>query len=136
MKQIFVFVLTFLVITISSAEEKSKDHCAGAKTQADMDQCVQVNRQEIEKDLAGFIDAYEKRLTAEQAQLFEKAQAAWDHYRTRSCEFNTIHSLGGSAHAMALTICMTEKARERLDELRTLSRCKEGDLGCPFFENK
>lgn len=132
MKKIITIAFACLLIGISSAAEKSQDDCADAATQADMDHCVHLQQILIEKELAELIKSFAKRVTPDQMHRFQQAQSAWVQYRKFSCEFNTANSAGGSAHAMALTICMNEKAKARLAELRSLSTCKEGDLDCPF----
>lgn len=128
-----VIALALLAINIASAAGEA-DRCMDAMTQEDINRCVQSNRQQIEKELAYFIEAYKRKLTAQQVCLFENAQAAWEKYRAASCEFNTSNIAGGSAHAMGVAGCMREKAEVRLAELGASSKCKEGDLGCPAWD--
>jgi uncharacterized protein YecT (DUF1311 family) len=132
MKKTIMFVIAFLIIAYTSFAED----CDNAITQSEINQCVGLKRQQKERELADFIKMYKKRLDSSQVHHFKKAQDAWEQYRSTSCEFNTYDTTGGSAHMMEYMICMTEKAKARLSELRALANCTEGDLGCSSTKNK
>jgi uncharacterized protein YecT (DUF1311 family) len=105
--------------------------CAKAQTQADINQCA---GQDLEQETARInrtYRAYLQRLDAGQQQQLKAVQLAWIKFKDLACQFESAGVAGGSAHPAVLANCLAEKTRQRNQELEALSRCQEGDLGCP-----
>ena len=105
--------------------------CAALKNQAEMNQCYGKLNQAADAELADTYKKLEARLREPAARaLLDAAQKSWRDYRERECAFETAGSQGGSAQAMALAICLTEKTGARVEELARQLNCPEGDLTC------
>jgi hypothetical protein len=58
------------------------------------------------------------------------AQNAWIKYRDLSCDFETSGAREGSVFQMVLSLCLTEKTRSRIEEIKKQRICEEGDVSC------
>lgn len=105
--------------------------CQHPQTQVEMNECALTV---LKREKISINDTYGKlnsRLNSVQKQQLKKAQLAWIKYRDLACQFEASGVAGGSAHAMILTSCITEKTRQRNLELKVLIECQEGNLSCP-----
>ncbi|HMG50827.1 MAG TPA: lysozyme inhibitor LprI family protein [Inquilinus sp.] len=59
------------------------------------------------------------------------AQRAWIAYRDAECDFITSGAAGGTIRPMLQTMCLEQVTTKRVDELKPLLECEEGDLSCP-----
>lgn len=105
--------------------------CNNSSTQSDMDQCATQALNQADAELNQTYIDYRNRLNKAQQNQIRDVQLAWIKYRDLSCKYASSSSTGGSAHGMALQSCLTEKTRQRTQELKALASCPEGDLSCP-----
>ena len=105
--------------------------CSTGKTQLDINECVAAEYQKADKELNRVYSAYRARLDDQQKQLLKDAQVAWLKYRDLSCKFESADVSGGSAYSMVLQSCLIEKTKARIEDLKKLGNCQEGDLSCP-----
>jgi uncharacterized protein YecT (DUF1311 family) len=59
------------------------------------------------------------------------AQRSWVLFRDAECAFQSAGTEGGSAHLMAVNMCLDDQTRARTKTLRDYLKCKEGELSCP-----
>ena len=59
------------------------------------------------------------------------AQRAWIAYRDAECNFLTSGSQDGSVYPMLQAQCLDELTSKRVDDLKALLTCEEGDMSCP-----
>lgn len=105
--------------------------CDSPSTQLDINACAGETHAKADGELNRVYAAYRKRLPEGQAQQLKQAQLAWIKFRDTSCVFESSGVETGSAHAMVYQGCLTAKTKERVQALKALSSCKEGDLSCP-----
>lgn len=104
--------------------------CNNAGTQAQMEQCAAQALNQADTELNQTYVDYRNRLDQRQQDQIRDVQLAWIKYRDLSCKYAS-SDVGGSAHALALQTCLTEKTQERTREIKALTTCPEGDLTCP-----
>lgn len=114
-------------VSSSSSEALS---CDNAGTQAQMEQCATQALNQADTELNQTYVDYRNRLDQRQQNQIRDVQLAWIKYRDLSCKYAS-SDISGSAHALALQTCLTEKTQERTRELKALATCPEGELTCP-----
>jgi uncharacterized protein YecT (DUF1311 family) len=126
------WLLLFLVLIASSTQaSEPSGTCPNSRTQSELNDCSAKMARAADASLQKFIATYKKRLDPQQIQLFNSANSDWIRYRASSCKFESSAVLGGSVYPMTFDLCIAFKSDQRLQELRKLSRCPEGDLSCP-----
>ncbi len=115
----------FIMPAIAFAE-----NCENAKTQTDMNACVYQEYQALDQKLNKAYSEYRSLLMPSQKRQLKEVQLAWIKFRDLSCTFESSGVEGGSIQPFIKGSCLTEKTRDRLNEITRLSNCKEGDL-CP-----
>jgi uncharacterized protein YecT (DUF1311 family) len=131
----YLFLLAIFYFGAARAASREPEACSESRTQLELNECAERGWKEADRQLAEFESGYMKRLEAQQLSLYQSAQAAWVAYRQATCEFESIGVLGGSAYPEAFADCMASKARSKLQELRELAACSEGDYACPAWSN-
>ena len=104
--------------------------CNNAGTQAEMEQCATQALNQADAELNQAYVDYRNRLDQRQQDLIRDVQLAWIKYRDLSCKYASA-DVSGSARALALQTCLTEKTQERTQEIKALANCPEGELTCP-----
>ncbi len=94
------------------------DPCANAMTQADMTACSGKALEQANATLAKVYDALLKDLDADHKPILQKAEAAWETFRTAECELQGSQNLGGSIYPMVVSDCGTTMANQRVAALR------------------
>ena len=107
--------------------------CQNAQTQAEMNQCASTELNRATKQINQTYYDLRAKLNSTQKQQLKEVQLAWIKFKNLACEFEASGVEGGSAHSMTLAACLTEKSRQRNQELETLVNCQEGDLSCPAW---
>ncbi|MDR3352067.1 MAG: lysozyme inhibitor LprI family protein [Zoogloeaceae bacterium] len=105
--------------------------CGNAQTQLEMNECAVKEYEEVDKDLNAIYASFRTSLDSEHKNALKEAQNAWIKFRDLSCALETLGSIGGSIYQMELNICLAEKTRARINEIKKLSGCEEGDISCP-----
>jgi len=59
------------------------------------------------------------------------AQRAWIAFRDADCTFRAASVEGGSIHPMVVTLCRKDVTDQRIQTLKPLLSCQEGDTSCP-----
>ena len=129
--------ILFMVMAVGGGGASAQsDPCAGAETQADINECVGQTYQKADAQLNAAYKKVAARLRADESQhkRLVAAQREWIKFRDAECAFATANSDGGSAHSMALAACLTELTQQRANQLDKYLQCPEGDLGCPISE--
>ena len=115
----------------SSAEDRPSVDCEDAVTQADINQCADLEYQEADKALneqwartkevlAGWdadIDAPNRGAVAD----LTKAQRAWITYRDAQCDATGYSVWGGSLYQAVILGCLARVTRNRTTELKELA---------------
>jgi uncharacterized protein YecT (DUF1311 family) len=86
------------------------------------------------QELKAVIASYRPRLGQSQQLLFDKSQEAWDRYRDAFCEFYSSGSVASTSHPVVFLECLEFFTRDRLETLKLLITCKEGDRRCPVLK--
>ena len=126
--------LALLFLLVSFRAEAGVAACDKVMSQRDLNQCAVMSAKVADASLEKFYRSYEKRLSAEQIELFHSANSGWLNYRKAYCVFESSGVEGGSVYPFIFANCMTEQSKNRLKEMQELSRCKEGDLSCPAWQ--
>ncbi|MDR0716582.1 MAG: lysozyme inhibitor LprI family protein [Azoarcus sp.] len=106
------------------------EDCGVLEKQADMNRCHASEYKAADRTLNDVYASYRATLDETRKKSLANAQNAWIKYRDLSCDFETSGAKGGSVFQMALSICLTEKTRARIEEIKKLSVCEEGDVSC------
>ncbi|MBK4716674.1 MULTISPECIES: lysozyme inhibitor LprI family protein [Tenebrionibacter/Tenebrionicola group] len=106
--------------------------CGNIQTQQEMNACAAAEYQKADQNLNETYQAILQRATPQQRQLLAEAEQAWIRVRDADCKFVSSGAVGGSAQALVLNQCLTDKTRERINFLSALTQCDEGDLSCPL----
>ncbi|MBV4412142.1 DUF1311 domain-containing protein [Enterobacteriaceae bacterium YMB-R22] len=106
--------------------------CGNIQTQQEMNACAAAEYQKADQNLNETYQAILQRATPQQRQLLAEAEQAWIKVRDADCKFVSSGAVGGSAQALVLNQCLTDKTRERINFLSALTQCDEGDLSCPL----
>lgn len=107
--------------------------CQNPQTQTDMNQCASLDLDRETKTINKTYNDLRKKLNHSQKQQLKELQLAWIKFKDLACEFEASGVEGGSAHSMVMAGCLTEKTRQRNEELKVLGNCQEGDLSCPAW---
>jgi uncharacterized protein YecT (DUF1311 family) len=105
-----------------------------AQSQVEMTRKSAAHATRVERELSRAIDAYRKRLSSDQRAMFDESQRQWRQYRDSLCKFEASGVSGGSAEPMVIGECVAARTAERLQYIRRLSNCEEGDLSCPAWK--
>jgi uncharacterized protein YecT (DUF1311 family) len=132
MKHFWILLFLVLIVPSTQASEPS-GICPNSRTQSELNDCASKMAKSADASLQKFYATYMKRLDPQQIQLFNSANSDWATYRLSYCKFESSGVLGGSAYPMTLDLCIASQSHARLQELRKLSRCSEGDLSCPAW---
>ena len=108
----------------------SAENCDVLQKQADMNRCHVSEYKAADKMLNDVYASYRATLGDIQKKSLTNAQLAWIKYRDLSCDFETTNAKGSSMFQMLLSICLTEKTRSRIEEIKKLHFCEEGDVSC------
>ena len=105
----------------------------GDQTQTGLTGCANASYQASDRALNAVYKDIVARLAtdAPARKLLADSQKAWIAFRDAECAFKVSSSLGGSIYPMEMAICLDERTRARLGELRAYLKCEEGDLSCP-----
>ena len=109
--------------------------CGDQTTQSGMNQCAYGEYQKSNKELNEVYRAYRSRLDANQKQQLKDVQLVWVKYRDLTCDFESSGVKGGSVYPFIRQSCLTKMTRARLQEIKFLAHCEEGDLSCPASKN-
>jgi uncharacterized protein YecT (DUF1311 family) len=131
------FFYVFLAVSLSAFVFSSSAYSADCKNvfgQTEMNECFRQEFQAADKRLNKIYSEYQTRLTKAQKRQLKAAQLTWIKFRDQSCDFQASSTQGGSAYQMVRYMCLTEKTRLRVKELKQLATCEEGDLSCPAWK--
>ncbi|ANN76412.1 lysozyme inhibitor LprI family protein [Bordetella flabilis] len=121
-----------LFLAVASAAHAASS-CEQAANQAALNQCVGQAYKDSDAELNKVYTTVMGRLKDDKAlsRRLVAAQRAWVAFRDAECGFQTAGTEGGSAHSMAVAMCLDGQTRARTDTLRTYLECEEGSLNCP-----
>jgi uncharacterized protein YecT (DUF1311 family) len=129
----FWLLLFFVLIAPGTQASEPSGICPNSRTQSELNDCSSKMAKVADASLQKFYATYMKHLDPQQIQLFNSANSDWIRYRLSYCKFESSGALGGSAYPMVFDLCMASQSDKRLQELRKLSLCREGDLSCPAW---
>jgi uncharacterized protein YecT (DUF1311 family) len=104
-----------------------------AQTQLDLDRRAGETLAQLSRQLDATVANYRARLSGDKLQLFDRSQAVWVQFRKAACAFQSSGAAGGSVQPMVSALCYADYTRNRLQELKYLSTCEEGDVSCPAW---
>lgn len=126
MKKI-VFALIALLPTTSAFSA----NCDNAQTQLEMNQCAAQSYQKIDAELTAIYKKLSETAKDEQRNMLQTSQKKWIEFRDADCKFLSSGVEGGSAHSMILSNCLASMTESRIETLKSVLNCEEGDLSCP-----
>ncbi len=91
-----------------------------AQTQAEMNQTANKDYQLVDAELNKVYKELIKLLDEKEKQLLIKAQIDWLKFRDSHCEFETNESEGGSIQPLMYSTCLTERTKNRIDDLKSI----------------
>jgi uncharacterized protein YecT (DUF1311 family) len=93
-----------------------------AVTQGDLNNCSNIRRDEMEKQMTGLVNAIKERRpnAGEEFKTFLKFQSEWENFTQRECLFRSGYgkSYSGSMALMNYNECLVQKYEDRLRELQ------------------
>jgi uncharacterized protein YecT (DUF1311 family) len=104
--------------------------CKKAATQMDMDYCAGLDFKAADAKLNALYQEMMAKYDGADKEKLKVAEKAWLAYRDAECDFETAQSQGGTIHPMIVTMCLTDKTKARLKELKRQFQCDEGDTSC------
>ena len=104
--------------------------CAAPATQKRMNECAYEDFLVATASYAEGHKAVASKLPGKQRELFLRSQKAWMAYRTAACDFESSGVQGGSVQGTVKWQCAARITRARVNELRAMGNCPEGDLAC------
>ncbi|MCX5567856.1 lysozyme inhibitor LprI family protein [Kaistia nematophila] len=126
------FVL-IAAMTLAGLPAAQAVDCDNAEDQATMTACADMALKATDRQLNTTYQAITRRLAddPDTAKQLVAAQRAWIAFRDAECDFRSSGVSGGSAYPMVRAACLDGLTRTRLDQLKTLLACQEGDMNCP-----
>ena len=103
---------------------------ARPQSQLDLDQAAGAKFRAADKALNLAYDKLLDKISPAGQKALIGAQRLWIRFRDEECDFETMGSLGGSVHSMAVTVCRTRLTRARLADIEAQVNCGEGDISC------
>lgn len=124
-------VLLAIACGLPTAQAADKLDCNNAITQGDMNECAYRDLKREDQALNAAYNAYRARLSATQKEQLKNVQLAWIKYRDLACTYDSSGVEGGSVHLLIYTQCIMRRTHQRLEEIKALANCGDGDLNCP-----
>lgn len=120
-------------MTIAGVSAATAMDCDNAPDQATMNVCADKALKATDARLNSVYRAITRRLADDPDTLKQlvTAQRAWIAFRDAECTFRSSGTSGGSAYPMVYATCLDGLTRSRLDALKELISCQEGDMSCP-----
>jgi uncharacterized protein YecT (DUF1311 family) len=72
------------------------------------------------------------KLPSEQVAKLREAQQTWLRFREQECAFETMRTVGESAHRLAETYCRTRFTEERINHLEADLKCRDANHSCVY----
>jgi len=117
--------LLILCATIFSQNQKGKDPCAHAQSQAEMTMCWGKEHKAADARLNEAYRRFMAKLNDEEKAQLKKAQLAWITYRDANCDFVADQYKGGTMRPMIAAICLAETTNNRTTELEAQVKERE-----------
>ncbi|MDR1462221.1 MAG: lysozyme inhibitor LprI family protein [Azoarcus sp.] len=121
--------LCMLLLCFVGANVSAED-CSIIEKQSDMNRCYADEYKAVDKTLNNVYASYKATLSEDRKKSLTNAQRAWMKYRDLTCDFEVFNSKGGTIFPTVFSMCLAEKTRYRIEEIKKLSVCEEGDLSC------
>jgi uncharacterized protein YecT (DUF1311 family) len=126
---------TFLIaaFTLASLSAGHATDCDNAADQATLNACADKALKASDAELNTVYKQITHRLAddPDTTKQLVAAQRAWIAFRDAQCTFASSGTSGGSAYPMVHAMCLDDLTRGRVDQLKTLLTCEEGDMSCP-----
>lgn len=132
-KIIILYLIFFNYLTYAS---DSKIDCDNAYTQFDMNYCANEDFKKADKELNQLYQEILKYTSEEETNLLKKSQNLWIKLRDADCEFGSFQVREGTVFPMILSMCLAGKTKVRIEELKNILECSEGDLSCRVLRNR
>jgi len=117
--------LLILCATIFSQNQKEKDPCAEAQSQAEMNMCWGKEYKAADAKLNKTYQDFMSKLEESEKVQLKNAQLAWLKYRDANCEFVADQYKGGTMRPMILAICLADVTNARVNELKSQIKDRE-----------
>ena len=118
-----LLVLNLFVVTL--AQDKKKDPCADAQSQADMNMCWGKEYKAADAKLNKTYQEFMSKLDESEKVQLKNAQLAWLKYRDANCEFVAEQYKGGTMRPMIAAICLADVTNARVNELTSQIKDRE-----------
>jgi uncharacterized protein YecT (DUF1311 family) len=126
-------VMLLLIGGRALAQQSGNADCYNtAVTQFDLDACAGSDFEAADKELNKTYRELLSRLpdSADQNAL-KSAELAWIAFRDKDCEFEAGPVEGsGSIRPMVAGMCLADRTRARVAQLKSSLNCEEGDVSC------
>ena len=127
----FASIAVLLLVAPMGANAAKLD-CAKADTQGELNICAAKELQNAENDLNRLRAALSKKISDPAAKAaMDEAEKAWEAYADAECRFESSGVAGADAEQMVVAYCQVQRARTRVNVLKRILECKEGDFTCP-----
>ncbi|HTJ62653.1 MAG TPA: lysozyme inhibitor LprI family protein [Alphaproteobacteria bacterium] len=128
-----IFTALALLATFGFMPAASAEDCGKAANQVEMNTCFGQAFKKTDADLNVVYKQVASRLkdNKEAAAQLIAAERAWVGFRDAQCAFEAINALGGSIYPTLVIQCRSRLTGKRIDDLKALLHCEEGELSCP-----
>lgn len=109
------------------------NNCASTKTEMGMNACADAAYKKADAELNHVYQQIRGRLTQDKTtnDLLVSAQKRWVAFRNAECAFTSSAGVDGSIYPLLVTQCREALTNKRIDELKPMLNCQEGDMSCP-----
>jgi uncharacterized protein YecT (DUF1311 family) len=107
------------------AQNQTKDPCADAQSQAEMNMCWGKEYKAADARLNEAYRQFMTKLNDEEKAQLKKAQLAWITYRDANCDFVADQYKGGTMRPMIAAICLADVTNNRTTELKAQMKERE-----------
>lgn len=101
-----------------------------------MNYCANEDFKKADKELNQLYREILKYTSEEETNLLKKSQNLWIKLRDADCEFGSFQVREGTVFPMILSMCLAGKTKVRIEELKNILECSEGDLSCRVLRNR
>ena len=126
MKLLTISGLLLLILPAAVlAQDQTKDPCANAQSQAELNMCWGKEYKAADARLNTAYREFMSKLNEEETAQLKNAQLAWLKYRDTNCDFVADQFKGGSMRPMIAAMCLADVTDARAKELKSQMKARE-----------
>ena len=108
---------TLVIVPVVLVSSMSFADCNKNLNQTDLNICTAQEYKKEDQKLNKLYQAYTAKLGSAERKQFTEIQKSWVNYKDKDCQYAAQDYKGGSIYPMILNTCLTEKTKDRIDDL-------------------